>query len=60
MSAIETLEKLHADLIRQRREVDYDLKRLADAYHAKMVEYREVSNGIYGIENEIKRLNGAD
>lgn len=56
MTAIETLEKLHADLIRQRRDVDYDLQRLADAYKAKMIEYREVSQGIYGIENEIREL----
>jgi hypothetical protein len=56
MTAIEQLEKLHADLLRQRRDVDYDLKRLADAYKAKMVEYRQISNGIYGIENEIREL----
>jgi uncharacterized protein len=60
MTTLETLEKLHADLIRQRREVDYDLQRLADAYNAKMAEYRKVSHGIIGIENEIKRLSDSE
>lgn len=56
MTAEESLAKLHAELIRQRREVDYDLNRLADAYQAKMVEYRKVSHGIIGIENELTKL----
>jgi predicted nucleic acid-binding Zn-ribbon protein len=56
MSALDMLEKLHADLIRQRREVEADLKRLADAYHAKLIEYHKLSHGIIGIENEIEKL----
>ena len=60
MTTEETLAKLHAELLRQRREIDYDLRRLADAYRAKMVEYRKVSHGIIGIENEIKTIKGAD
>lgn len=56
MTTEETLAKLHADLLRQRREINYDLRRLADAYRAKMVKYRIVSHGIYGIEDEIKKL----
>jgi hypothetical protein len=54
MTAEDTLNKLHADLVRQRREIEYDLRRLADAYCEKMVEYRKVSHGIIGIENELK------
>ena len=56
MTTEETLAKLHEDLLRQRREIDYDLRRLADAYRAKMVEYRKVSHGIIGIENELRNL----
>ena len=56
MTAEDTLAKLHAELIRQRREIDYDLRRLADAYRAKMTEYRKVSHGIIGIEEELRNL----
>ncbi|MDR7001600.1 hypothetical protein [Neobacillus niacini] len=47
---------MHAELIRQRHEIDYGLRRLADAYRAKMVEYRQVSHGIIGIEEELRNL----
>ncbi|MGM0904227.1 MAG: hypothetical protein ACQEXB_24375 [Bacillota bacterium] len=47
---------LRESLERQRKEVDADLKRIADAYGAKMEEYRKVSHGIVGIDEEIKRL----
>jgi hypothetical protein len=56
MTTEETLAKLHNDLLRQRREIDYDLRRLANAYKAKKVEYRQVSHGIIGIENELRNL----
>jgi uncharacterized protein len=54
MTAEDALNKLHADLIRQRREIEHDLKRISEAYGEKMVEYRKVSHGIIGIENELK------
>ena len=56
MTTEETLAKLHEDLLRQRREIDYDLRRLAAAYADKMVEYRKMSHGIIGIENELRNL----
>jgi hypothetical protein len=60
MTVEQSLEKLHADMIRQRREIEYELKRLADAYGEKMTEWRKVSHGIIGIENELKTIKGAD
>ena len=60
MTTEETLAKLHEDLLRQRREIEYDLRRLADAYNAKMIEHRKISHGIIGIESEIKTIKGAD
>lgn len=56
MSTIDQLEMLRESLERQREEVDADLKRIADAYAAMMEEYRKVSHGIIGIDEEIKRL----
>ena len=56
MTTEETLAKLHEDLLRQRREIDYDLRRLDAAYKAKFEEYRKVSHGIIGIENELRNL----
>jgi hypothetical protein len=35
------------------------MKRLMDAYGEKMVEYRKVSAGIYGIEAEIEHIKGS-
>jgi hypothetical protein len=59
MTAEDTLNKLHADLVRQRREIEHDLRRLAEAYGEKMVEYRKVSHGIIGIEDEIQQIKGS-
>jgi hypothetical protein len=56
MTAEDALNKLHADLVRQRREIEHDLKRISEAYGEKMVEYRKVSLGIIGIENELTEL----
>jgi uncharacterized protein len=58
MTAEDTLNKLHTDLLRQRREIEYDLKRISEAYGEKMVEYRKVSHGIIGIEDELKKGSG--
>jgi hypothetical protein len=60
MTAEDALNKLHADLLRQRREIEYELRRLADAYGEKMVEYRKVSHGIIGIEDEIQQIKGSE
>jgi hypothetical protein len=60
MTTEETYRKLLADLQRDRSEIEHDLKRIADAYGDKMIEYRKVSAGIYGIEDEIKQIKGAD
>jgi hypothetical protein len=60
MTTEETYRKLLADLQRDRTEIEHEMKRLMDAYGEKMVEYRKVSAGIYGIENEIKQIKGAD
>ena len=56
MTAEEQLEQLHADMVRMLPEIEYDLRRLRDAYGAKMLEYRKVKHGIIGIENEIEKL----
>jgi predicted nucleic acid-binding Zn-ribbon protein len=56
MTAEEQLEQLHADMVRMLPEIEYDLRRLRDAYGAKMLEYRKVKHGIFGIENEIEKL----
>jgi hypothetical protein len=55
MTAEEQLEQLHADMVRMLPEIEYDLRRLRDAYGAKMLEYRKVKHGIIGIENELER-----
>jgi hypothetical protein len=60
MTAEEQLEQLHADMVRMLPEIEYDLRRLRDAYGAKMMEYRKVQHGIIGIENELKQIKGAD
>jgi hypothetical protein len=56
MTPEEQLESLHADMMRMLPEIEYDLRRLRDAYGAKMMEYRKVSHGIIGIENELAKL----
>jgi uncharacterized protein len=60
VSTIDQIEKIRESLVRQRKEVDADLKRIADAYGAKMEEYRKVSHGIIGIEEEINRLRAEE
>jgi hypothetical protein len=56
----ETYRKLLADLQRDRTEIEHEMKRLIDAYGEKMIEYRKVSAGIYGIEAELEQIKGAD
>jgi predicted nucleic acid-binding Zn-ribbon protein len=56
----ETYRRLLGDLQRDRTEIEHEMKRLMDAYGEKMVEYRKVSHGIIGIENELKQIKGAD
>ena len=56
MTTEETLEKLLEDLRQERRDIDSELRRMADAYKAKFVEYRKVSQGISGIEDELRNL----
>ena len=58
MSTEETYRKLLEDLRNDRAEIERDLLRLAEAYNEKMVEYRKVSHGINGIEDEIRKLKG--
>jgi len=67
MTTEETYRKLLADLQRDRIEIEHEMVRLAEAYGEKMIEYRKVSAGIYGIEaeldaisNEIRQIKGAD
>jgi hypothetical protein len=59
MTTEETYRKLLADLQRDRTEIEHEMKRLMDAYGEKMVEYRKVSHGIIGIENELERIKGS-
>jgi hypothetical protein len=59
MTTEETYRKLLADLQRDRTEIENEMKRLMDAYGEKMVEWRKVSAGIYGIENELERIKGS-
>jgi hypothetical protein len=59
MNTEETYRKLLADLQRDRTEIEHEMKRLMDAYGEKMVEYRKVSAGIYGIEAEIEHIKGS-
>jgi hypothetical protein len=55
MTTEKQLEQLHADMVRMLPEIEYDLRRLRDAYGAKMMEYRKVKHGIIGIENELQK-----
>ena len=59
MTAEEQLEQLHADMVRMLPEIEYELRRLRDAYGAKMLEYRKVKHGISGIENELEQIKGS-
>jgi len=60
MTTEETYRKLLADLQRDRIEIEHEMKRIAEAYGEKMKEYRKVSHGIIGIENELDKIKGAD
>jgi hypothetical protein len=56
----ETYRRLLGDLQRDRTEIEREMKRLMEAYGEKIVEYRKVSAGIYGIEAELEQIKGAD
>jgi hypothetical protein len=49
-----------ADIRRQLDENQRDLRRTADRYDELIVERRKLLAGLYGIENEIKQIKGAD
>jgi hypothetical protein len=60
MSAEETYAKLLADIQRELDDNQRDLRRVADRYDELIVERRKLLAGLYGIENEIKQIKGAD
>ncbi|PFP30222.1 hypothetical protein COJ96_05775 [Bacillus sp. AFS073361] len=59
MTTEEQLEKLHVDMERQLREIEFELKHLADKYGDKMIEWRKIKGGIIGIEAELERIKGS-
>jgi hypothetical protein len=60
MTTEETYAKLREDIRRQLDENQRDLRRTADRYDELIVERRKLLAGLYGIENEIKQIEGAD
>jgi hypothetical protein len=52
--------KLKEDIRRQLNENQRDLRRTADRYDELIVERRKLLAGLYGIENELKQIKGAE
>jgi hypothetical protein len=52
--------KLREDIRRQIDDNQRDLRRTADKYDELIVERRKLMAGLYGIENELKQIKGAD
>jgi hypothetical protein len=52
--------KLKEDIRRQLDENQRDLRRTADRYDELIVERRKLLAGLYGIENELKQIKGAE
>jgi hypothetical protein len=52
--------KLKEDIRRQLDENQRDLRRTADRYDELIVERRKLLAGLYGIENELMRLNDSE
>jgi hypothetical protein len=60
MTTEDVYAKLKEDIRRQLDENQRDLRRTADRYDELIVERRKLMAGLYGIENEIKQIKGAD
>jgi hypothetical protein len=60
VSTEDVYAKLKEDIRRQLDENQRDLRRTADRYDELIVERRKLLAGLYGIENEIKQIKGAD
>jgi hypothetical protein len=56
----ETYEKLRADIRHELEENQRDLRKTADRYDGLIVERRKLLAGLYGIEDELKQIKGAD
>jgi hypothetical protein len=56
MTTEETYAKLIADIKRELDDNQRDLRRAADHYYELIVERRKLLAGLYGIEDEIRRL----
>ncbi|WHY01835.1 hypothetical protein [Neobacillus sp. DY30] len=52
--------KLKEGIRRQLDENQRDLRRTADKYDELIVERRKLLAGLYGIENELKQIKGAE
>lgn len=57
MTTADTYAKLLAGLRLELAENDRDLRKCAARYDELMVERRKLSMGIYGIQNEMERLD---
>jgi hypothetical protein len=60
VSTEDVYAKLKEDIRRQLDENQRDLRRTADRYDELIVERRKLLAGLYGIEDEIKQIKGAD
>jgi hypothetical protein len=60
MTTEDVYAKLKEDIRRQLDENQRDLRRTADRYDELIVERRTLLAGLYGIEDEIKQIKGAD
>lgn len=60
MTQKETYEKLLADLRHELEENQRDLRKTADHYDELIVERRRLKAGVFGIEDELKQIKGAD
>jgi hypothetical protein len=60
MTQKETYEKLLEGLRKELEENQRDLRKTADRYDELIVERRKLLAGLYGIEDELKQIKGAD
>lgn len=60
MTTEDVYAKLKEDIRKELEENQRDLRRTADRYDELIVERRKLLAGLYGIEDEIKQIKGAD
>jgi hypothetical protein len=60
VSTEDVYAKLKEDIRREIEANQRDLRKTADRYDELIVERRKLMAGLFGIENELKQIKGAD